>query len=129
MRGMQQSLREIVEWPGGFRSKGHRGANAGHSFRQRDVWHGFDLSFQGSEDSVTEASATVETLAGEKKRCNRPPASTTATPTRAGTGLCMRISSATIAQPARKTIGAAGYHQRRTGSLSRKRVVTDRARK
>src|SRR5271165_6621268 len=129
MRGVQQSLRESVQWPRGFRPKGHRSANTGHSFRQCDVGHRFDSSFQGSEDSVTEDSVTGEVFVGEKNRCNRPPASTTATPISAGNGLCIRISRATIVQPVRKTTGAAGYHQRRTGSLSRKRVVTDRARK
>ena len=99
VRAVEQGLDQIVEGPGSFRAEGHCTADAGQPIGQRDVRH--EYSFQGIGDSVAVAAATESGLPGEKRRCSKPPASTTATPIRAGKGLCMRMSSATMALPVR----------------------------
>ena len=52
-----------------------------------------------------------------------------AAPISAGMGLLRRSIRARAAQPAMKTMGAAGYHQRRTGVAERKSVAAVSARK
>src|SRR5580698_4832475 len=123
---MQQNLNQFIERFRCLRPKGHCAANARQSFGELYVGHD-GMSFQVRDCSVTAAATTF----GEEKKKRRmgSPQRTAARPSSAGMGSCMRIRRLITAHPARNSRGATGYHQRMTGSLSRKSDAADRARK